>query len=275
MRIKFWGVRGSIPTPGRMTEKYGGNTACVEITQGETRIILDGGTGIRELGLSSAMQTPSESALLFSHTHWDHVQGLPFFAPLFKDGFVFRVFVPSLLHARVEAILTRQMEQEVFPVPFTALSSEIRFEEMPENGIEYRGLRINCFGVNHPGGAFGYSICGDSGTIVYATDNEIHRRKHPEAFNSLVEAARGADLLIGDGQYTSVDYEKRSGWGHSTCEEVLAAACEAGVRKLALFHHDPMSDDVAMAKRERILQKESRNLTLFFARDGMAVDVHY
>lgn len=274
MRVKFWGVRGSIPTPGRLTEKYGGNTACVEIKEKKNRVILDGGTGIRELGLSLVKEVPSETALLFSHTHWDHIQGLPFFQPFFTKGSTFRVFAPSVLTNRVEAILTQQMEQHVFPVPFAALSSKILFEALPKEGLQYGDLHISFFELNHPGQAFGYRISNGKETVVYATDNEIHRAKHKKAFKRTVKAVRGADFFIADAQYSSEEYlNNRVGWGHSTYEEAMAAAREAGVKKLALFHHDPMSDDITLGKRERSLRKKYRDISLFFARDGMAVDV--
>ena len=273
MRVKFWGVRGSIPTPGRMTEKYGGNTACVEILQGDTRVILDGGTGIRELGLSMVTQHPGESALLLSHTHWDHIQGLPFFSPLFKSRYVFRVFAPKALLGRVEAILTQQMEQEVFPVPFTALSSEIRFEELPPEGVDYGELHISAVALNHPGGSYGYRVTHGNESVVYATDNEIHADKNPEAFESTVEAVRDADLLIGDAQYDAASYQAHLGWGHSSYEQLVEVARKGGVSQLAVFHHDPMSDDVELARRERLLRKSESNVHVFFARDGMAVQV--
>lgn len=273
MWVKFWGTRGSIPTPGRRTEKYGGNTTCVEVVSGGSRIILDGGTGIRELGLSMEGEQGGESAVLFSHVHWDHIQGLPFFVPFFRKGFVFRVFAPSIIRTRINSILVDQMQEEVFPVKFEDLSAEIRFEPLPEEGVDFGPFHIAAFPTAHPGGSFGYRIRAEDRLVVYASDNELHKEKDPELFARMVEEVRDADLLIADAQYTEEEYEHKRGWGHTTYQQALALGLEAGVGRLALTHHDPMRDDHTLTGIERELRKDQQQVGVFFAREGMAVTV--
>jgi phosphoribosyl 1,2-cyclic phosphodiesterase len=246
----------------------------VEVTHGDHHLVLDGGTGIRELGLAMlAEQQPHECGLLFSHTHWDHIQGLPFFGPFFDTEYHFKIFAPLQLAQRIRAILTQQMEQAVFPVPFRALESDIRFALLPEKGAQYGPFSIASFPLNHPGGAVAYRIEAGGAAVVYATDNEIDRQCELEAFRVIVEKVTGADLYIADGQYTREEYAHRRRWGHSPYEEVLAAATEAGVGRLAVTHHDPMRDDTSLRRIERAVQKKAGALDVFFARDGLAVEV--
>ena len=269
MKIKFWGTRGSIPTPGRMTEKYGGNTACIELEAGGKRLILDGGTGIRELGQELMGEGPSESILLFSHVHWDHIQGLPFFVPFFVPGYSFRIFALPALLARVEKVLTKQMEAEVFPVDFEALAAKISFEMLDPEGLDLGGVRVSAFEQNHPGGSYGYRIEADGHVLVYATDNEIDPDKDPGGFAAMVEKLRGVELLVADGQYTLEEYPQRIGWGHSAVPWVVRLAREAGVKRLAITHHDPMRNDEALSELERQTRKQAEDVQVFFAREGL------
>jgi phosphoribosyl 1,2-cyclic phosphodiesterase len=273
MRVKFWGTRGSIPTPGRTTEKYGGNTSCVEVTHGGRRVILDGGTGIRELGLRMAGEEPAEVVIMFSHCHWDHIQGLPFFVPFFKKGFRFRIAAPPQLSRRIKAILGKQMASEVFPVDFADLSSDISFQEMPASGVKAGPFRIGHFALNHPGGSAGYRIEAGGKSLVYATDHEFAPQDDPRTFEAFVRHLKGANLYIADGQYVDKEYEERHGWGHSTIEHVVAAAKAACVRRLAVTHHDPMHDDPALTRFEHDAMKQHPGLEVFFAREGIAVEV--
>jgi phosphoribosyl 1,2-cyclic phosphodiesterase len=273
MQARFWGTRGSIPTPGRLTEKYGGNTACVEVTEGKSRVILDGGTGIRELGIQMAEEGSGEAVVLFSHCHWDHIQGLPFFIPFFKNGWRFRIIAPPLLSTRIKKILGKQMESAVFPVDFGDLASEISFEEMPRSGVRFGPFRINAFPLNHPGGSAGYRITSGRRTMVYATDNEFDPGHDAKGFSQFVKQLVGADLYIADGQYFGHEYGDRIGWGHSTVEATIAAARHAHVKRLAITHHDPMHADSVLTRHEQAVRKHPHELDVFFAREGLAVEV--
>ena len=269
MRVKFWGTRGSVPTPGRATEKYGGNTTCVEVTSAGQRLILDGGTGIFQLGSSIPPDEDMSTALLFSHFHWDHIQGLPFFSPLFWPAFALEVYAPPSLEDRIQRVLTKQMEADTFPVDFGDLAADIRFVEWKRRGIDIGPFRVSSFDLNHPGGSCAYHIRAGSQTLVFATDNEID----PQGLHALAQQVRGADLLIADGQYTAQEYPQRRGWGHSAIEYVLQLARSAQVGRLAITHHDPMRVDEALTALEARTRQSSPELPLFFARDGMAVEV--
>ena len=271
MIVRFWGTRGSVPTPGRATEKYGGNTTCVELSHEGQRIILDAGTGIRELGIEMTREGPSSSLMLLSHLHWDHIQGLPFFQPLFLKGFQLTILAPSDLKESVEKVLNKQMAKDVFPVDFADVAADIQFEPLEPDGTTKGPFRITAVPLTHPGGCSGYRVEAGGRTVFYATDNEIDPEGNKAAFDSYVEAIKGADLLIADGQYILVEYPKRRGWGHGVQEYLFMAARAAGIKRMAITHHDPMRDDVALADLERYTRKTHRELEIFFARDLLAV----
>ena len=273
MRVKFWGTRGSIPTPGRATEKYGGNTACVEISQDGDRLILDAGTGIRELGLHMLEQEPRPTSMLFSHVHWDHIQGLPFFTPLFSPAHHFFIFAPSKFKGSLRKVLYKQMEPDVFPVDFGNLAARIEFETLAARGTPAGPFTIDAFPLSHPGGAWAYRVRGASQQVIYATDNEFDPEADPQAYAELVDQVRGADLLIADGQYTLAEYPGKRGWGHGVLEYVTRLAKDADVQRLAITHHDPMRDDNALTALERQIRKALPDRQVFFARDGLAVEV--
>ncbi len=273
MRVKFWGTRGSVPTPGRATEKFGGNTACVEVLAEGHRLILDAGTGIRELGLVLTEEGPSASVLLFSHLHWDHIQGLPFFTPLFLEGFQVTIYAPTQLRSPLEKVLNKQMATEVFPVDFADLSADIRFETLAEGGITSGPFDITALVQEHPGGSWGYRVSAGGRVLYYSTDNETDPEASDPARARQVDAYRGANLLVVDGQYRASEYPARRGWGHGVMEHIQLLAAEAGVDRVAITHHDPMRDDDDLLELERSIRKAVPELPLFFARDGMAVEV--
>ncbi len=273
MRVKFWGTRGSVPTPGRATEKFGGNTTCVEVIADDHRLILDAGTGIRELGLVLADEGPSASTLLFSHLHWDHIQGLPFFTPLFLKGFGITIFAPAPLKSPLKKVLNKQMATDVFPVDFADLSADIQFETLEEGGITTGPFQITALPQQHPGGSWGYRVEADGRALYYSTDNETDPDADADARARQVDAYHGANLLVVDGQYTLKEYPSRRGWGHGVLEHVTALATEAGVQRVAITHHDPMRDDEELNTLERQIRKSAPDLPLFFARDGLAVEV--
>jgi phosphoribosyl 1,2-cyclic phosphodiesterase len=249
LRLRFWGVRGSIPTPQAEFLGVGGNTACVEVRAPEAPVvILDAGTGARSLGQALAWEAhdgPLDLHLFLSHYHWDHIQGLPFFAPLYGAGH--RVTIHGWeVEGRLEDLLTAQMRAPFFPVPFAEVGAEVRLVPFqPGDTIEVGALKIRPFPVRHTQPAVGFRLEAAGAVAVYATDHE-----HGDAAydRGLLDTAAGAGLLICDAQYTPEEYEARRGWGHTTWEVAARLAEEAGVGRLALFHHDPTHDDATLAR---------------------------
>lgn len=247
--VRFWGVRGSIPTPGPHTVVVGGNTACVEVRTGETRIVLDAGTGLRALG--DALMAAGEhrsTTILLSHAHWDHVMGLPFFTPLYVPGA--EVIVASGPQAApLRELLHRQMSQPMFPVDLDRIGARLTCEALADGQRFQLGeATVEVARLNHPDPVYAYRIEHAGRSLVYATDTEHYACVDPR----LAKLARGADLLIYDAQYTPEEYAgqtgpARVGWGHSTYAAGAELAIAAGVRTLALFHHDPRRSDVEVA----------------------------
>lgn len=272
MRIRFWGVRGSTPTPGISKWRYGGNTPCVEVmTTGNQRLILDAGSGIRELGRRMAAESPrgGDRIMLFlTHFHWDHIQGLPFFAPLYnKRNFVYMHGFGSPA-ASLEEVLSGQMANPYFPVSMTVMKATRHFYTLDEEQLKIGdGLITSCF-LNHPQGCLAYRIQRGERTVVYATDHEHGSRKHDRNLEKLAE---GADILIYDAQYTPREYKSKVGWGHSTWKAGVKIARRAGVKQLILFHHDPEHTDEFMD----ILLAEARQEfpALHAAAEGMEIEL--
>lgn len=285
--VKFWGTRGSIPTPGHKTRRYGGNTSCVEIRMGGTLFICDGGTGLRELGVDLMQRTDRvEAHLVFSHTHWDHIQGFPFFAPAYAASSALRVYDVLPNDERIKRLLQGQMSsEEYFPVHFHQLGSEIRFENLGGADKTIEGVTVRHYEQTHPGRSFAYSFEKGGKRVVYATDNELdlilqnadEAARDPEALrripNDFVRFVADADLLIADGQYTDDEYPQKVGWGHTRATTLVDLAAQARVRQLAVYHHDPMHsdeliDDVIETCRRRAGLRDSR-LVVFGAREGL------
>ena len=253
LRIRFWGTRGSVPTPGARTVRYGGNTPCVEVrAPNDALAILDAGTGIRELGRTLlALPGSRVSADVYvTHAHWDHIQGLPFFAPLFQAGHRVRIWAAPELAARIERAVRAQMAPEVFPVPFDEVRADVQFRAVAEDGTAEHGLGVRTHGVRHPGGALGYRLtdCNDERSVlVYIPDNELDvaapYAAAPDWHARLVEFIRGAAVLVHDGMYTAAEAAAHRGWGHSAVEDVVALAAQAAVPRLVLFHHRPDRGD--------------------------------
>lgn len=253
--LRFWGTRGSIPTPGRSTVRYGGNTPCVAVTRGgDHLLVLDAGSGIRPLGHELLRHGPTSVRvdLLLTHTHWDHIQGLPFFKPLADPGN--RVYIAGAAQNgySLETILDRQMEPTVFPVPMRALGAEIQVREIDEGPVHVDGYAIEAFRLRHPGCTLGFRVRPDGADtdFAYVTDNELGpggTYSLPERWREgLVRRLSGVHTLIHDTMYARRMIEVRAGWGHSSPQEAVDLAAEVGCRRLYLFHHEPEHDDGQM-----------------------------
>lgn len=262
MRVRFWGARGSIATPGPNTVRYGGNTACVEITTPQgALIIIDCGTGLRQLGqhLLATQPGPLKGHILISHTHWDHIQGIPFFGPFFSTGNTWDLYAPKGVHQSLRDALEGQMQYSYFPVQLDELGAQIRYHELVEGTFQIADATIRTRYLNHPALTLGYRLEAEGAAIVYASDHEPHSRHLFDGIGEIGGEDRrhcaflaDADLVIHDAQYTAEEYPQKIGWGHSTVEYALAVCRAAGVKKLALTHHDPARDDAAI---DRIIAK--------------------
>lgn len=261
IQLKFWGVRGSIPTPQIENLGYGGNTSCLELRLEDGQpIIFDGGSGLRSLGsnlLEQANGSNLDLKVFLTHFHWDHIQGIPFFGPLFREGN--RVTFHSHSNGSLEDILEGQMSRPYFPINLASVAAKREFVELDSRPVYFGDVEIIPFPLNHPQGAVGYRIETAKTIIVYATDLE---HGHPELDKVLLERAAGADMLIYDAQYTPEEYPRFRNWGHSTWLEGVRVAREAGVRRLMLFHHDPGHDDAFLSRILHEGRKEFSGLSV-------------
>ncbi len=276
MSVRFWGVRGSIASPGPDTATVGGNTSCVEVTCGDRRIVLDAGTGLRRLGeqlMKGGGPEGLELDLLLSHCHWDHIQGLPFFVPAYLPSTKLRIHGATSGGVSVAAALAHQMIAPVFPVRLDELSARMEFHEArPGRPFALGDAVVRAARGNHPGGVLAYRIDYAGSSVVYATDTEHYACVDP----ALRALADGADVLIYDAQYTPEEYRgepgrSKVGWGHSTYVAAAELAKASGVGRLVLFHHDPQRNDAGVAAVEgRARQLFARTVA---AREGLALDL--
>jgi phosphoribosyl 1,2-cyclic phosphodiesterase/CheY-like chemotaxis protein len=286
MYVRFWGTRGSIPKSGPHLLRYGGSTACVEVgTDAGTLIVIDCGTGAHGLG-QELVASPGRSRsghLLISHTHWDHIQGLPFFAPLFSPGNHWDIYAPRGVRQSLQETLAGQMQSLYFPVTLEELGAEIHYHELVEGSLQIGDVRVCTRYLNHPALTLGYRLQADDATLVYASDHEPHMRALATGRGRVTgedrqhaEFLRGADLVIHDGQYTPEEYRQRIGWGHSTGEYAARMCQLAGVRALALTHHDPERQD---SEVDWIVQQvvagldPARPLQVFAAAEGQVLNL--
>jgi len=248
LQLRFWGTRGSIPAPGPNTVRYGGNTPCVEVrTSTDALLILDAGTGMRELGRSLITRANGAAVggeIYLSHAHWDHIQGLPFFAPMFANGNSFRILGPHGAGRTIERVIRDQMAGDVFPVTFDELRARIEFGALAEGPQSANGCELVAFGVNHPGGAVGYRLSETEGTghsVVYISDNELGSGgdygSDARWRARLLDFVGGARVLVHDAMYTADEYDRHRGWGHSTFDDAVRLALVACVAQLGHFHH--------------------------------------
>lgn len=283
--LRFWGTRGSIATPGPKTLRYGGNTSCVEVRHAGRILMLDCGTGAREMGLSLYREfgdRPMEVDLFVSHAHWDHIQGFPFFQPAYQCGNKVRIYSLRGADKSLEKVFTGQMDGSYFPVELSDLKGRLEFHELA-GPVELDDIRITHFGLNHPGMAVGFRFEAGGKTVVYLTDhepycrlageNDLNRRLDRE----LDEFVRGADLYIREAQYTEEEYEHKRGWGHSTWKDAVNSAHAAGVKQLCLFHHEPMHDDIALdnilSASWEYMKSRDMKFACVMAADGMELQI--
>ncbi len=274
MIVRYWGVRGSMPSPGHSTVRYGGNTACVSVESGGDILILDAGTGIRELG-KSLKGTNKRIFLALSHRHYDHILGFPLFAPLFEDGrIVHLIGYPAEDQTWTPLEL---MDGVYWPVRPEDLRSDVHV--VGEEGYEMlaeSGLMVDRLPVNHPGGALGFRVRHSSRTFVHITDNELYPPGEPAAsFQQLVEFCDGADVLSHDAQYLDREMPMKEGWGHSLASTACQLAIESRVRSLVLFHHDPDRSDAALDALGERSQNDlsSYDIALMVAYEGLQFDL--
>ena len=289
MRARFWGTRGSIAKAGAATLRYGGNTSCVEVRADDgTLVVLDAGSGIHELGLAlMGSGAGARGSLLIGHTHWDHIQGFPFFAPLFSAEASWDVYAPGGRGHQIETSLATLMSPEHHPIELDQLEARVRFRDLAEGEFTIGSIRVITQYLHHPALTLGYRFEADGQTLVYATDHEPHslhplsggpgaRPLHHEDRRH-VRFLEGADLVIHDSQYLLHDFPARTGWGHAPAERVVDYAIAAGVRQLALFHHDPEHDDAAVdviaERASEWAAKTPQPPEIFAAAEGQAIDL--
>jgi phosphoribosyl 1,2-cyclic phosphodiesterase len=300
MKVRFWGVRGSIPVPGRSTSRYGGNTSCVEIRpRGDAPIIIDAGTGLRRLG-KALMEDAfgdgrGEASILISHTHWDHVQGLPFFSPLYRAGNQVNIFARQR-DTHLEAVFSAQHHAPYFPVPLSAIHAEMRFHEIIEGAqFDIGGAKVTSARLNHPWIAIAYRIDVDRASVVYCADTapftdmllgrefvqsaDLHTLPPPireelfEMRRGVVALCKDADLLIYDTQFTPSEYHVRPHWGHSRPDDAIEIAREANVKHLCLFHHAPLrsddENDAILSEYRQVVAQANDAFALSSAYEGL------
>jgi phosphoribosyl 1,2-cyclic phosphodiesterase/CheY-like chemotaxis protein len=295
LRLKFWGVRGSIPTPGPGTVQYGGNTSCVEVRADGQIIILDAGTGLRLLGRELMTEFENQSldlTLLLTHTHWDHIQGLPFFLPVYKPRNRLRILGYEGARHGLDNVLTSQMESPFFPIGLREVPANVRIEELKELKFQIGQVRVEACFANHPGICVGYRLFTSAGSVAFFPDNEPYqapRRTRATAGDTeeiqyvrgqegkMIEFLHGADVLIMDTQYDRDEYLEHVGWGHGCLDDVVALAIKAEAKQLFLFHHDPGHDDAKIeqmvAHARRIVANKHSSLHIDAAREGATFEL--
>lgn len=272
--IQFWGVRGSIACPGPETVRYGGNTPCIEMRVGSERLIFDGGTGLRVLGQSLLSQMPVKAHMFFTHSHWDHIQGVPFFVPAFAPGNCFHIYGTRSPDGKtIQQRLTEQMHHPNFPVPFQLMKADFKFCDLKVGEVvELGDVTIENAKLNHPGEALGYRVNWRGYSAAYITDTEHFPDRLDQNVLKLVD---NADVMIYDATYTDEEYHSKAtskvGWGHSTWQEAVKVAKAANVKKLVIFHHDPLHNDDFLDRVGEAAAEQFPNA--FMAREGWSLQL--
>ncbi len=278
MKVTFWGTRGSLASAGPETVRYGGNTACVQVTGSDgTCVVLDAGTGIRRLG-SALSKDLTRVDVLLTHLHMDHIQGLGFFDPLFRPGIEVHLWGPPSTTQDLRARLTRYLSPPLFPIRVRDVASDVHFHNAPDSPVDIGGLEICGAEIIHPGPTVGYRIRDGDRVLAYLSDHEPAlggdiAARDAARWTSGADIAMGADLLIHDIQYSPEERAERIGWGHSSSLEAAAFARLVGARRLAAFHHDPGHDDAAVDAIVAEAAEAAPEVGVFGAREGASIDL--
>jgi phosphoribosyl 1,2-cyclic phosphodiesterase len=278
IEVRFWGVRGSIPCPGSAYVKFGGNTSCVQISIDglDDYIILDSGSGIRPLGeFISSSKSSTRGHLFVTHAHWDHIQGFPFFNPIYQRDFVLDIYYPKTKDGDCRRAMTAQLTPNHFPVTSEMLEAQIQYHDINQTGMQSSTFQVDYHNAFHPVHTAIFRLRTPSRTVVYAPDNELNPEKvNVKSFKQLQSFIHGADVLIHDGNYDRSSYKMRRNWGHSAWEDVVDLAADCGIKHLFLTHHDPQSSDDDMLIRQELLDKHKHKFTsVQFAREGNAFSI--
>jgi phosphoribosyl 1,2-cyclic phosphodiesterase len=279
MKLKFWGARGSIPVSGKNYNKYGGCTTCVEVrSKKDELIIVDAGSGIRVLGKELLKTSQHRFNMLFTHSHWDHVLGFPFFAPIYNKKTRINIMGCSFSSDPVREIIAKTMQPPGFPVKFEEIEARFEFGSLCTGGCDINGLQVLPIELSHPNNGLGYKFAESGKTFVFLTDNElgfVHPGgKKPEDY---VAFSRGAEVLVHDADYTPEEYPRRRTWGHSTWEQALDLALKAEVRSLGLFHHNQdrydRDLDRIVAECGRRARRAGSKLKCFAVKEGQQINL--
>lgn len=293
MTVRFWGTRGSIPTPGRTTEKYGGNTTCVEVRCGDEKIIFDAGSGIRELGtawLNEFARQPIRASVLFTHQHWDHIQGFPFFSCAYIPGNVLTVYGEQRQSGGIEQLLSGQMSGDYFPIELNSMQKQLQFKTVTiGEAFQIGSINVQPFRLPHPGGSIGYRLESGGSVFVFATDCELDsvalnrdelKKDHeaPRIYDpAFLANFKGANLIAIDAQYTDTVYKQRVGWGHNSTATLVDLCVQVSPHMLALTHHDPQSADEMVTlmsdETSRRVKDSGQTVLVFAAREGLTLKV--
>jgi phosphoribosyl 1,2-cyclic phosphodiesterase len=271
MKIRCWGARGSIPVSGRNYQKYGGDTTCIEIrTKNNEIIIIDAGSGIRPLGNQLQKENQREFHIIFTHAHWDHLMGFPFFKPIYQSQTKLSIWGSNIAQHSIQGILSQTMSEPYFPVNFADIKATVDSHEFNQQGMTIDSVKIEAIPLSHPNKGFGYKFIENGKSFVFLTDNELSYQ-HPEGllFDDYLNFCRGVDLLIHDAEFKPEEYQFTRTWGHSVYLDALDLALQAGVKQFGLFHHnqdrsDDEVDDMVRNCQEQI-QDTNADLVCFAA----------